>query len=131
MCPSNPKIGHDDEEDEEDEIKLSPGEARNSESDPESLSPPVPEPSEAIEVNSDGRRALDRLCPDVCGSRKELSTDPVACVDGGVGGRTTTRGPFEVRTVTLNTFRAKAHESACSITLDFNGLRNKWVTTGC
>jgi hypothetical protein len=51
----------------------------------------------------------------------------MVCVDGGVGGKLTTRGPFEVRVVTLNTFR----ESACNITLDFNGLQNEWVKIGC
>lgn len=81
MCPSNLKIGHDDEEDEGDvEIKVFLGEARNTGPDLESLSPPGPESSrgvegffaafeEAIEVNSDGRRALDGSGPEACGSK--------------------------------------------------------------
>ena len=46
----------------------------------------------------------------------------MVCVDGEVGGKTTTRGPFEVLVVTLNTFWAGVRGSACRITLDFNGL---------
>ena len=55
----------------------------------------------------------------------------MVCVDEGVGGKATTRGPFEVRVVTLNTFRESVLELACNITLDFNGLQDDWIAIGC
>ena len=52
-------------------------------------------------------------------------------VDGGSGGKATARGPLEVRVVTLNTLWTGARGSACNITLDFNGLREKGFTISC
>lgn len=83
MCPSNLRIGHDNEEggekleEEEGDVQMEPfpEEARTA----GSFSPPKPEPSgkigeffavseEAIGVNSGICRALDGSCPGVCES---------------------------------------------------------------
>lgn len=88
MYPSNLRIGHGDDGNEEEregregekedvEIKLLPGEAKTGESDLESFSLPEPESSRKIEVfstgfgsaSSDCGCALDGSCSRVCNSR--------------------------------------------------------------